>query len=137
MSTKEIFWINHEIARILKVGGHFILGVPNVAAFHNRIRLFWGKHPSQSKSYSAHVRCFSKDDTLTFYQECFPGGYDLAAFYGCQFYPFPKHVARFLASSFPSLAHTIFFVFRKNNAYDNQFLEYPQRAQLETNFKIA
>jgi ubiquinone/menaquinone biosynthesis C-methylase UbiE len=34
--TKEIFWIMHEITRVLKVGGHFILGMPNVASLHNR-----------------------------------------------------------------------------------------------------
>jgi len=28
--TKEIYWINHEIFRTLKVGGHLYLGVPNV-----------------------------------------------------------------------------------------------------------
>ncbi|WP_219884784.1 methyltransferase domain-containing protein [Merismopedia glauca] len=28
--TKEIYWINHEIFRTLKVGGYLWLGVPNV-----------------------------------------------------------------------------------------------------------
>ena len=37
---KEIFWIHHEIFRTLKVGGTLIIGVPNLAAYYNRLGLF-------------------------------------------------------------------------------------------------
>ena len=90
--TKEIFWIFHEATRALKVGGSFIVGVPNVASFHNRLLLGVGRHPTQHKLASAHVRPFSKGDTLRFLEACYPGGYELSGFAGSQFYPTTRTV---------------------------------------------
>lgn len=132
--TKEVFWIFHEVTRSLKVGGHFLFGVPNVASFHNRLLLLAGRHPTQHKMVSAHVRPFSRPDTELFLQSCFPGGYELVAFAGSQFYPFPAPVARLLAGTFPGAAFSIFFLIRKTRAYHDEFARYPARAQLETNF---
>ena len=42
---KEIFWIHHEIFRTLKVGGHMIVGFPNLATYYNRISLLFGIQP--------------------------------------------------------------------------------------------
>lgn len=33
--VKEIWWIMHEITRVLKPNGSFIIGVPNLASLHN------------------------------------------------------------------------------------------------------
>lgn len=132
--TKEIFWIFHEVSRSLKVGGHFIFGVPNICSLHNRILLPFGKQPTQHKVCSAHVRPFSKGDTLAFLGACFPGGYDLAAFRGSQLYPFPAAVSRTLSSMFPTLAFSIFFMIKKTREYSGEFALYPGRASLETNF---
>jgi SAM-dependent methyltransferase len=132
--TKEIFWIFHEVSRSLKLGGHFLFGVPNICSLHNRLLLLLGKHPTQHKVCSAHVRPFSKDDTLAFLDACFPGGYELAKFRGAQFYPFPGGLSRLLANAFPTFAFTIFFLIRKVAAYHGEFATYPARAQLETNF---
>lgn len=132
--TKEIFWIFHEVTRSLRVGGHFLIGVPNVASLHNRLLLLFGVQPTQHKLCSAHVRSFSKDDTLKFIEACFPGGYELAAFGGAQFYPFPRRLARPLANLFPSAAFSIFFLLRKRREYSGEFAAYPARAKLETNF---
>jgi SAM-dependent methyltransferase len=132
--TKEVFWIFHEVSRSLKVGGHFLFGVPNICSLHNRFLLLLGKQPTQHKLCSAHVRPFSKEDTLAFLNAPFPGGYELAQFRGSQFYPFPRPVARILANSFPTLAFTIFFLIRKTKEYNGEFATYPGRAHLETNF---
>lgn len=134
--TKEVFWIFHEISRSLKVGGHFLFGVPNLCSFHNRVLLPLGRQPTQHKLCSAHVRPFSKRDTLAFLNACFPGGYELVQFRGCQFYPPPpsKKLMRLLTNAFPTFAFTIFFLIRKTRNYDNEFATYPGRAQLETNF---
>jgi len=132
--TKEIFWIFHEVTRCLKVGGHFLFGVPNICSLHNRFLLAIGKHPTQHKVCSAHVRPFSKSDTLAFLDACFPEGYELAQFRGAQFYPFPGPMSRVLAGAFPTLAFTIFFLIRKDKEYRDEFATYPTRAQLETNF---
>jgi SAM-dependent methyltransferase len=132
--TKEIFWIFHEVTRSLKIGGHFLFGVPNICSLHNRFLLLAGRQPTQHKLCSAHVRPFSKDDTLAFLNACFPGGYALEAFRGSQFYPFPTRLSRILAHYFPTSAFTIFFLIRKTRDYHGEFLTYPARASLETNF---
>lgn len=132
--TKEIFWIFHEVTRSLKIGGHFLFGVPNVASLHNRLLLLFGVHPTQHKMCSAHVRPFSKRDTLKFVNTCFPGGYRLGGFGGAQFYPFPPRIARLLANAFPTAAFSIFFLLQKQRKYSEEFAAYPARAQLETNF---
>ena len=54
--TKEVFWIFDQLSRSVKVGGHLIIGVPNLAALHNRILLALGRQPSPLKNNSAHVR---------------------------------------------------------------------------------
>src|SRR5215469_18781760 len=64
--TKEIFWIFHEVTRSLRVGGYFLFGVPNICSFHNRFLLLMGRQPTQHKLCSAHVRPFSKRDTMAF-----------------------------------------------------------------------
>jgi SAM-dependent methyltransferase len=132
--TKEIFWIFHEVSRSLKIGGHFLFGVPNVASLHNRLLLLFGVQPTQHKLCSAHVRPFSKNDTRKFIDACFPGGYSLEAFGGAQFYPFPPSLARPLANMFPTAAFSIFFLLRKEKQYRDEFALYPGRASLETNF---
>jgi len=132
--TKEIFWIFHEVSRSLKTGGHFLFGVPNICSLHNRFLLLVGRQPTQHKVCSAHVRPFSKSDTLAFINACFPGGYQLVEFRGAQFYPFPRSVARVLANALPTFAFTIFFLIRKAKEYRAEFATYPARAQLETNF---
>ncbi len=135
--TKEIFWINHEIFRTLRVGGCLYLGVPNVLSLHNRILSIFGVHPTCAKVISAHVRVFSKSDTLLFYREVANGFAKVEGFYGSQFYPFPRVIARPLASLFPSLAFSIFFLIRKTSKYSGEFISWPSAAQLETNFYIG
>lgn len=135
--TKEVFWIFHQIARTLRPGGSVLLGVPNVLSLHNRLIGLVGKHPTQHKMYSAHVRPFSRSDTIKFVDACSPGTFTLRAFRGSQFYPFPRAIARPLSSLMPSLAFSIFFQFEKTGDYDDGFLRYPAAAGLETNFHVG
>jgi ubiquinone/menaquinone biosynthesis C-methylase UbiE len=132
--TKEIFWINHEVFRTLKVGGHFYLSVPNVLAWHNRLLGLTGRHPTCVQLCSAHVRAFSKRDTLNFYRTILPQGVELVKFAGAQFYPFPKPIARSLATIFPNLSVSIFFLLKKTSPYQSEFLNWLNQAQLETNY---
>lgn len=135
--VKEIFWIMDQITRVLKVGGHLLIGVPNVASLHNRIGLLLGRHPTQAKTCSAHVRIFSKGDFLLFLDQAFAGGYKLKSFAGSQFYPFPPAMAQTLARLFPKAAFSIFFLLQKTKEYSGSFINYPIDAQLETNFKVC
>jgi SAM-dependent methyltransferase len=135
--TKEIFWILHEISRTLKVGGHLIIGVPNLAALHNRILLAAGRQPSPLKNNSAHLRGFTKRDMIALLNSAFPEGYHLDGFAGGNFYPFPPWLARPLAALFPTLAYGIFFRFKKTRSYEREFLEFPVKERLETNFYLG
>lgn len=132
--TKEIFWINHEIFRTLKVGGRLYLGVPNLLSLHNRLLGMVGFHPTAAKMISAHVRVFSKKDVRYFYREIAAGFSALEAFSGSQFYPFPKVAARPAAALLPALAFSIFFLVRKTGKYNGEFLEWLAKARLESNF---
>ena len=132
--TKEIFWINNEIFRTLKVGGYLFLGVPNILSLHNRILMAVGQHPTQHKSISAHVRPFSKKDIFSFYKNIGNDFCKITGFWGSQFYPFPKPLARLLSNIFPGLSFSIFFLIQKTDKYNNAFIEWPEKAQLETNY---
>ena len=133
--TKEIFWIFHEVTRCLKVGGYFVVAVPNLASLHNRFLLLMGKQPTPIQNDSAHVRGFTKSDFLQFLQIW--GGYELIAFKGSNFYPFPPLIAEPLAKLQPNMAWSIFFLLRKARAYENEFVKWPIQKRLETNFYVG
>ncbi len=135
--VKELFWIFHELARVLPVGGKMLLGIPNLASLHNRILLAFGKQPSPLKNNSAHIRGYTKSDLVRFLGTCFPGGFKLVKFGGSNFYPFPPVIARPLAAMFPNMAWGIFFLFEKQREYTGEFLQFPARERLETNFYVG
>lgn len=135
--TKELFWIFHEITRVLPLGGKFIIGVPNLASLHNRLLLLLGRQPTPIQNASAHVRGYTKHDIINFISLCFPGGYELKQFGGSNFYPFPPVVARPLARIFPNMAWGIFLMFEKKKSYIQQFLDFPVAQKLETNFYLG
>lgn len=135
--VKEVFWIMHEVSRVLKIGGKFIIGVPNLASLHNRILLSVGKQPTSIKTYSAHVRGYTKEDMVRFINICFPSGYKLEMFKGSNFYPFPPFLANVFAEVAPTMAWGIFFLFEKVNTYERSFLDYPKIQKLETNFYLG
>ncbi len=83
------------------------------------------------------VSGFTKKNFLDFIQSCFPSGYELKAFNGSNFYPFPPVIARPLASLFPTMAWGIFFVFEKMLPFKNQFIVFPDKKKLETNFYVG
>lgn len=132
--TKEVFWIMHEISRVLRVGGRLIVGVPNLAAFHNRILLLLGRQPSPIKTFSAHVRGFTRNDFLDFLEAGFSGGYRVLGFRGANFYPFPPFVARSAARLLPNLAWGIFFLLEKSRSYASEFLDALSVQEFETPF---
>lgn len=135
--TKEIFWIFHEVSRVLKVGGHLAIGIPNLASFHSRCLLMLGRQPTCIQTASAHVRGFTRHDLLRFLNKCFPGGYELKSFYGSNFYPFPPVIAKPLAQIFPNGAVSIFLLLKKVREYENGFTQFPVVEKLETNYYLG
>jgi len=132
--TKEVFWIWHEIARVLRLHGQLILGVPNLASAHNRLLLLFGRQPSVIKTASAHVRGFTRADLLHFLDQACPGVFALRDHAGANFYPLPPVLARPLARALPGLAWGLFLRLEKQREYRGEFLTFPARARLETNF---
>lgn len=135
--VKEIFWIMHEVSRTLKVNGHLIIGVPNLASLHNRLLLLAGRQPTCLQNDSAHVRGYTRHDLLKTFGRVFPGGYRLEKFGGSNFYPFPAAIAKPLARWMPNHAWAIFLLFKKIRPYSRQFLDFPVQQELETNFYLG
>lgn len=134
---KDVYWVAHEVTRLLPVGGKLIIGVPNLASLHNRILLMLGRQPTSIKTNSAHVRGFTRGDLLQFFEEIYPGGYQLIGHKGANFYPFPPGLARLLAAAFPSLAWGMFLLLRKEREYRGEFIQAPIIQELETNFFLG
>jgi SAM-dependent methyltransferase len=111
--TKEIFWIFAEVTRILKPGGRFIIGVPNLASLHNRILLLLGQQPTAQISLSAHVRTFTRPDFQRFVET---GGYfRTLEIKGSNFYPFAPSISRPLSQMFPSMAWGLFMLLERTD----------------------
>jgi len=135
--VKEVFWVLHEISRTLKIGGSLMIGVPNLASFHNRLLLLFGQQPSTIQNNSAHVRGYTKKDILGLLNSCFPEGFELQLFGGSNFYPLPAFLAKPMANIFPNAAWSIFLLLKKVKSYNKQFIEFPVSNQLETNFYLG
>ncbi len=133
--TKEIFWIFHEATRVLKVGGYFYIGLPNLASLHNRLLLLLGKQPTSIQNSTAHVRGYTKSDFVKFLEICWLQGYSIQEFAGSNFYPLPGLLARVAALLMPNAAVSIFLLIRKEKEYTDAFIQHPR--DLETNFYLG
>jgi SAM-dependent methyltransferase len=128
--AKEIFWIFSEISRVLRPGGLCIVGVPNLAALHNRVLLLFGFQPSCVGVLSAHVRGFTRSGFREF-ATC-EGYFRLEEVRGANLYPFPPTMARTLARLFPGFSVCLFFRLRRTRkegtflrVLDTRFFETP------------
>ncbi|MBI1276293.1 methyltransferase domain-containing protein [bacterium] len=90
---KEVFFVLSEASRIIKPGGTLIIGVPNLAAWHNRLMLLAGYTPSCIGTVGPHVRGFTRRDLK---QTLELGNYfTVQAQAGSGFYPLPETLANF------------------------------------------
>lgn len=136
--VKEVFWIMHEVTRVLKVGGKFMVGMPNLASLHNRLLLAIGRQPSSIQNDSAHVRGYTKGDFLKVVNSGFADGYTLENAGGANFYPFPPVLAKPLAALLPNMAYGMCLNLEKNRPYnDKGYLRFPVEKQLESNFFVG
>jgi SAM-dependent methyltransferase len=135
--VKEIWWVLHECARVLRVGGAFVIGVPNLASLHNRALLAIGRQPSSLANWSAHLRGYTRRDLLATIDKPFPGGFALAETAGANFYPLPRVLARPAARLWSGGAWGIFARLEKTSPYAGSYLRWPVDQQLETTFYLG
>ncbi|NLD98321.1 MAG: class I SAM-dependent methyltransferase [Fibrobacter sp.] len=129
--TKDIFFILSEISRILKPDGVLIVGVPNLATWHDRLILLLGQQPSGIKVPGPHVRGYTIPGLTRFLT--LDGYFKIVSIKGSGFYPFPIPVACLLARMFPSLATSI-FCYCKRTAKKGTFIEVLNSRFYETNY---
>ncbi len=128
--TKEIFWIVSEVTRVLKPGGAFIVGVPNLASLHSRVMLLLGMQPSPIDVLGPHVRGFTKGGLVSFLTT--GGFFEVEKVKGANFYPFPPAIARLKARFAPTFAVSLFLYCRRTEkegrfiqVLDERFFETP------------
>ena len=134
--TKELFWILHESARALRVGGAIIVGVPNLASLHNRLLLLLGRQPTSILLDSAHVRGLTRQGLRRLLSAAAPAILHIEATAGSNVYPLPPWAARPMARLAPGLAVSAFFLIRKRAPYNAQILDYVRNARFETNYRL-
>ena len=108
---KNIFLPLSEMDRVLKVGGHLIIGIPNIAALHNRFFILFGKQPSCSIIEGPHVRSFTHKEFLKFINR--NTNFELQAISAATLYPLPYPIVKYCAKYFPGFASYTFYLLKK------------------------
>lgn len=129
--AKEIFWIFSEVSRVLRGGGIFVVGFPNLAAWHNRALLLLGLQPTCIEVLGPHIRGITRGGFREF-ATC-DGYFECLAVRGSNFYPFPPPLSRVLARMFPSLSVCLFFLLRRT-AREGRFIDVLDTRHYETPF---
>ena len=129
--TKEIFKIIRQTNVRLVDGGLLFIGVPNLAAWHNRLLLLFGRQPACIRIFSGHIRGFTKKEFIDFMEKY--GGFKCLKFSGANVYPFPPVISRLLSRFFPTLATTNFFAFKK---IGSENIAMAERAGFETKYQF-
>lgn len=108
---KNIFLPLSEMERVLRPGGYLLIGIPNLAALHNRFLLLLGRQPACNDIRGPHVRCFSHAAFLDFLKS--NPSFDLAGTDSATLYPFPYPLVDWLGRLFPGPAAVTFYLLRK------------------------
>lgn len=111
---KNIFSPMDEIARVLKPGGVFIVSVPNLSSFHNRIMLLLGLQPSSIRIWGPHVRGYAMREFTRFLVS--GGAFEVSKITGVGFYPFtPAAGGNLIGNLWKTACHTPIWVLKKTN----------------------
>ncbi len=100
-----------------------IIGVPNSAAWHNRVTLPIGVQPPAIATLSCHVLGFTREDFKQAIEEASSGVMKVRESASSAFYPFPPIFARPLAKLFPRLGWSTHFRVEKIDEYKKQYIE--------------
>jgi methionine biosynthesis protein MetW len=131
---KDIFWVMSEIHRVLAPGGMVIVGVPNMATWHDRLMLLLGQQPREAKVMGPHVRGFTRP-ALKEFVSC-DGYFDVRKISGVGFRPFPVIIQKLLAWIAPGMATSIFLTATKTEK-PGSFIDILKTRYYETNYKVS
>ncbi len=108
---KNIYLPLSEIDRFLKIGGYLIIGIPNLAALHNRFFILFGRQPTCNNIMGPHVRCFTHKGFLEFIRQ--NTNFKLQSISAATLYPFPYPAVEYCAKYFPGLSSYTFYLLKK------------------------
>lgn len=100
-----------EMARVTKVGGHVLLGIPNLASLVSRAYLLLGRDPICLAFPGPHIRGLAHRSFLRFLRS--NPNFSVMTVTGSSLYPVPRPFLEPLARLFPGLACYTFYVLRK------------------------
>ena len=108
---KNIFQSLREIDRITRLNGYVVIGIPNLAALHNRLLMLLGRQPICNDICGPHVRSFTNRAFQTFLKE--NQNFALLSVKGASIYPLPYPFVSIAAKYFPGLAAYTFYLLQK------------------------
>jgi len=129
---KNWIWAFNEQIRVTRRGGIIIIGVPNLAAIHNRVLVLLGRQPSCIKADGPHVRGFTHHELARLADSA--EGIEILRTSGTLMYGVPPVVGRALGRSLPSLSATVLFAFRKSSNDASVLSLLTDAAKYETNY---
>ncbi|UCC38732.1 MAG: methyltransferase domain-containing protein [Candidatus Aminicenantes bacterium] len=131
---KEIFWVLSECSRVIRTNGHLIVGIPNIAALHNRFLLLMGKQPTCMHIVGPHVRGFTLKEFREFLETD-----DVFKVLKCgasNLFPLPQLFSRFTLKLFPGLGITLLFLCKRQDS-DGNILKTIANKKFETNYLLG
>lgn len=108
---KNIRWVMQETDRVLKKGAYCLIGVPNLAALHNRILLLFGAQPVCMHVMGPHIRGFTHLAMIDFLKT--NSHFRIVKHTGSSLYPLPPPLSEVLARRLTSLSVYPFYLIRK------------------------
>jgi SAM-dependent methyltransferase len=132
--TKELFFVFDELSRVLKPDGILIIGVPNLAAWHDRLMLLLGDQRTGIKVLGPHIRGFTLNGFKKFIE--ITGSFKVENVKGAGFLPFPVFMAKILAHLYPTFATSLFLKV-KHQKSEKTFADTVRERKFETNFRIS
>ena len=120
---KNVTWILSEMHRVLSIGGYMLIGVPNLAALHNRLLLLLGKQPTCINIFSDHTRGYTFPSLCNLLTH--GNGLEVVDYAGNGVYPLPLSISRHLSILHPNLSVQLFILLRKTAINTEPIWEIP------------
>ena len=100
-----------EGERVLRVGGHLAIGIPNLSGLMNRLFLLIGRQPMCILFPGPHVRSFTHETFLRFLR--MNPAFTVVRCRGSSLYPFPPPILERGAEKFPAGSAYSFYLLKK------------------------